>query len=252
MASSPDVGFLGNLTPDQEVKLRQSWAHLLRLCGNDSVTDKVPDESEELLQHLSDRSLDNFRVNFWRFVLGDHPDAVVLRFLRARKWDVRQAMVMLVSALNWREEIGIDETIIRDGESVILKDSPSKKDQEFMMQYRSGKAYTRGLDRQDRPVFVIKVRLHDPTKQSPEAMERFILHSIESLKLMVRDPRDRACLLFDLTGFGLANMDFHVVKYLAQVFEARYPETLGAILVHNAPFVFWGRTSPFALQIVLK
>lgn len=244
MACSTDSGFLGNLTPDQEVKLRQAWAHLLRLCGNDAVTDKVPNQSDQFLQHLADKSVDSFRGNLWRFVLGDHPDAVVLRFLRARKWDVHQAMVMLVSALNWRAEIDIDETIIRDGESVTFKESPSKKDQEFMMQYRSGKAYTRGADRQDRPVFVVKVKLHDPNKQSPEAMETFILHSIESLKLMVRAPRDRACLLFDLTGFGLGNMDFHVVKFLAQVFEARYPETLGAILVHNAPFVFWGMLCP--------
>jgi hypothetical protein len=47
--------------------------------------------------------------------------------------------------------------------------------------------------------------------------------------------------VFDLTGFGLGNMDFHVVKFIVQVFEARYPETLGAVLVHNAPFVFWGK-----------
>lgn len=35
-------------------------------------------------------------------------------------------------------------------------------------------------------------------------------------------------------------MDFHVIRFLVTVFEARYPETLGAVHVHKAPFVFWG------------
>lgn len=47
-------------------------------------------------------------------------------------------------------------------------------------------------------------------------------------------------VIFDLTGFSLANMDYHPVKFMIQCFEANYPESLGAILVHNAPWVFQG------------
>lgn len=43
-----------------------------------------------------------------------------------------------------------------------------------------------------------------------------------------------------MTGFSLANMDYHPVKFMIQCFEANYPESLGAILVHNAPWVFQG------------
>lgn len=57
---------------------------------------------------------------------------------------------------------------------------------------------------------------------------------------MVKPPGDKACLLFDMTGFSLRNVDFHMVKFLAEVFEARYPETLGLTLIHKAPFAFWG------------
>jgi hypothetical protein len=39
----------------------------------------------------------------------------------------------------------------------------------------------------------------------------------------------------------LRNVDLHVFKFLTTVFEARYPETLGVVLIHNAPFVFWGK-----------
>jgi hypothetical protein len=72
-------------------------------------------------------------------------------------------------------------------------------------------------------------------------MESYALHNIETLRIMAKGTHDRACLLFDLTGFGLRNMDFQLVKFLMQIFEARYPETLEVILVHNAPFVFWGK-----------
>lgn len=244
--SHPSVGTLGNLTPAEERKLRQAWSHLLRLCGTDTAADEHSSPASHTNGHTNGNSSPPksdhaaFRNNLWRFILGDHPDALVLRFLRARKWDVQAAIDMLVSAAGWRDEIKIDETIIYNGEDVILRPEPSIVDKEFITQWRSGKSYASGTDREGRQVYVVKVRLHNPSAQSAEAMERYILHSIESLRLIAKPPQDQACLVFDLTGFGLGNMDFHVVKFIVQVFEARYPETLGAILVHNAPFVFWG------------
>jgi hypothetical protein len=248
MIQTTDSGTLGNLTSEQELKLQQAWIHLLRLCGTDleGLTDRHPDRSSQFLQHLNDKikPATEFQYSLWRFIVNDHPDATVLRFLRARKWDVEAAMEMLVSAVNWREETNIDEKIIWTGEGVALKTPPSKTENEFLDQWRSGKSYARGSDRENRPIYVVRVKLHDPKTQGPEAMETYILHSIESLRLLARAPNDRACLIFDLTGFGLKNMDYHVVKFLIQVFESRYPETLGAVLVYNAPFVFWGMFLP--------
>ncbi|KAK4251301.1 CRAL-TRIO domain-containing protein [Corynascus novoguineensis] len=244
------TGYLDNLTVEEQCKLQEAWVHLLRLCGvvNDDESTKlaaVADRTEELRQHLNSDNLsaDVFRSRLWSFILVDHPDVLVLRFLRARKWDVDRAMAMLVSAVNWRHEQGLEAGVIRRGDSIGLaaKESAlSADDKSFMAQYRSGKAYVRGHDREGRPIFIIKVRLHDPKLQSPEAMETFVLHNIETIRATLRYPREKACLIFDLTGFGLKNMDFHVVKFLVQVFEARYPEYLGIVLVHNAPFIFWG------------
>ncbi len=238
-------GTLGNLAPDEEQKLQEAWIHLLRLCGATNIEKSdcpkpTPDLTRELQRQMSDKSPETFRKGLWGFILSDHPDALVLRFLRARKWDVEKAMAMLVSAVNWRIERNIAETIIRAGESVGLKKDPSADDQGFISQYRSGKSYVRSKDKENRLVYVIRVRLHDPGMQSGEAMETYILHNIESLKIMTKPPDDKCCLIFDMTGFGVKNMDFHVLKFLVSVFEARYPETLGVVLIHNAPFVFWG------------
>lgn len=43
-----------------------------------------------------------------------------------------------------------------------------------------------------------------------------------------------------MTGFSLANMDYQPIKFMIQCFEANYPESLGAVLVHNAPWMFQG------------
>ena len=245
MSQLSEGGTLGNLTPEQEAKLRKAWIHLLRLSGHaipEAASADTPDQSPRFLHHLTDngKSPEGFKRALWRFVVNDHPDATVLRFLRARKWDVELAVEMLVSAVNWRRETNLDETIVRAGESVGLAAAPSRTDREFLDQYRSGKSYARNTDRENRPIYIARVRMHDPGKQGAEAMERYILHSIESLRLLARAPHDKACLIFDMAGFGLKNMDYHVAKFLVHVFEARYPETLGAVLVHNAPFVFWG------------
>ncbi|KAL2161764.1 hypothetical protein VTH06DRAFT_7547 [Thermothelomyces fergusii] len=231
------TGHLDNLTADEEAKLQEAWAHLLRLCG---VEAPAPGRR---------RAPAVFRERLWAFVLADEPDVLVLRFLRARKWDVARAVAMLVSAVAWRHERRLEADVIRRGDGGGPDgdggdgdgdgETPDDHGAALLAQYRSGKAYVRGSDRDRRPVFVIRVRLHDPKRQPAEAMERFVLHTIETIRATLRYPREKACLVFDLTGFGLKNMDFHVVRFLVQVFEARYPEYLGVVLVHNAPFVFW-------------
>lgn len=236
---------MDSLTVAEQGKLQQAWVHLFRLCGlhdldGSGALSSTPDRTKQFLQIYKDKSTEGFRTTLWRFILSEHPDALLLRFLRARKWDVELAVTMLVSAMDWRNDNSIDQTIIRGGENVGLIESPTTDEKAFIAQYQSGKSYVRGTDKEGRPIYIIKVRLHDPNAQSSQAMETYILHNIESIRILSTYPLDKACLIFDMTGFGLRNMDFHVVKFLCTVFEARYPETLGLVLIHNAPFVFSG------------
>ncbi|KAH7129853.1 CRAL-TRIO domain-containing protein [Dactylonectria estremocensis] len=240
MSHLSEPGTLGNLTVEEERSLQEAWVHLLRLCGTQCISHDAPDKSHEFLQHVNNQSPEEFKQGLWGSILADHPDVAILRFLRARNWDVVKAVNMLASAINWRDERRINTDIIGQGESVGLKQTQTADEEAFIAQYRSGKSYVRGTDKDNHPIYIIKVRLHDPHKQSAAAMETYVLHNIEMLRIMARDAHDKVCLIFDLSGFGLRNMDFHVVKFLIQILEARYPETLGVVLVHNAPFVFWG------------
>lgn len=248
MTTNMEAGTFGNLTAGEERKLQEAWTLLFELSGVDMGPNHQKSSSYNHLSSLVAQPED-FRQRLWRASPPDHPDVTILRFLRARKWDVEKAMDMLISSLNWREERHINELVIGKGDSAALGADPAtaKEEADFIAQYRSGKSYVRSTDREGRPVYIVRVKLHLPSQQSPESMETYVLHNIETISSMMRSPNEKCCLLFDLTGFGISNMDFHVVKFLVQVFEARYPETLGQVLVHNAPFVFWGESLPVLL-----
>jgi CRAL/TRIO, N-terminal domain len=59
-------------------------------------------QTKEFKEALATSTPQQIHDTFWRMVKADHPDALFLRFLRARKWDVGKAMVMLVATMHWR------------------------------------------------------------------------------------------------------------------------------------------------------
>lgn len=54
-----------------------------------------------------------------------------------------------------------------------------------------------------------------------------------------------------MTGFSMANMDYTPVKFMVKCFEANYPECLGAVLVHKAPWIFQGTSRSFLSSLSL-
>ena len=55
---------------------------------------------------------------------------------------------------------------------------------------RMGKCYQHGHDKQGRPLGYVRVKLHKPSAQSTEVINRFILHIIESTRLLLVPPVD--------------------------------------------------------------
>ncbi|PGH29206.1 hypothetical protein GX50_08041 [[Emmonsia] crescens] len=203
--------------------------------------------NKEFLSALSSQSPEELRVAFWNSIKQDNPDGLLLRFLRARKWDVHKALVMLVSTLKWRsQEWKVDDEIVLKGESAVHENSKSddatkkKEGQDMLHMLRIGEAYCRGKDKQGRPICYINVRLHRIGAYCQSAIEKNIIFQIETSRLMLDSKIDTAVIVFDMTDFGLANMDYIPVKFIIKCFEANYPESLGAILVHKAPWIFSG------------
>ncbi|RAL09646.1 CRAL-TRIO domain-containing protein [Aspergillus homomorphus CBS 101889] len=204
-------------------------------------------QSKEFQQALVDMKPEEIRASLWNMIKHDNPDSLLLRFLRARKWDVKKALIMLISTLRWRlQEVKLDEDIMRNGEHGALKQSQSsdpdekKAGEDFLLQFRMGKSFLHGVDKSGRPICVVRVRLHKAADQGVEALDRFTVYTIETARMMLAPPVETACVVFDMTDFSLANMDYHPVKYMIKCFEANYPECLGVVLIHKAPWIFSG------------
>lgn len=164
-------------------------------------------QTKQYNEALANQSPEVLRATFWSMVKHDHPDALLLRFLRARKWDVEKALVMMVSTMNWRAtEMHVDEDIIKTGESGSLEASkstdPAKKKfgDDFLAQVRMGKSFLHGTDKAGRPMCFIRVRLHKQGEQSEESLERYTVFVIETARMILAPPVDTAVsILFILT-----------------------------------------------------
>ena len=156
-------------------------------------------QTKEFHEALANLSPETLRATFWSMVKHDHPDGLLLRFLRARKWDVEKALVMMVSTMRWRSsDTHVDDDIMWNGEMAALEDAqgsdPAKKKlgEDFLDQMRLGKSFLHGLDKEGRPMCFVRVRLHKQGEQSEEALERYTVYIIESARMILAPPVDTA------------------------------------------------------------
>ncbi|KAL8376706.1 hypothetical protein RB595_007701 [Gaeumannomyces hyphopodioides] len=204
-------------------------------------------QNKIFLETLATQSPESLRATIWSMVKHDNPDALMLRFLRARKWDVERALVMFISSISWRAtDAHIDDEIMRWGEGGAAEDADKgegdaqKLGQDFMKQMELGKSLIHGVDKAGRPICLVRVRIHKAGEQCEESVERYTIFLIETTRLLIKPPVDTATIIFDMTGFSMANMDYAPVKFMIKCFEANFPECLGAVIVHKAPWIFQG------------
>ncbi|KAI9315538.1 CRAL-TRIO domain-containing protein [Dichotomocladium elegans] len=287
------AGHLGYLTDDQTVMLKKMWSRLFELFEQSGDPNSRPPSPKPTEQPKSSGGFFGFGKKeaepqgdlfthaatdprwmseplevamplipgpelcstFWNMVATDNPDAVVLRFLRARKWDLDAAYNMLANTLRWRLAMRVDaivslgETGLRDE---LEKIKPGMGDS-FIWNLNSGKAYLGGPDKDNRGVCFINARFHHKEDQAPEVVKLMTLYVMESSRLVVAQPMETACIVFNLDGFALNNMDFDFVKFLLSCLEAYYPETLGQCIIHKAPWVFstvWNLITPLLDPVV--
>lgn len=174
------------------------------------------------------------RRALWEFIKHDNPDAGLLRFLRARKWDIDRALAMLCAALKFRYEMDVEGIIFR-GEAGI--DDPG-----FLNQFRRGISYIKGNSEApgEHPIYFIHVARHFTNAQKHEVLQKFVLLAMENARQLTTPPYEKAIVIFDMNGFGLKNMDWQCVLFLVKCLEAYYPESLQRIYVHGAPWIFKG------------
>ncbi|KAL8558408.1 hypothetical protein ACOMHN_064755 [Nucella lapillus] len=208
--------FLGQLTPVEEsrlVQLRQWLCHTHK--------EKIPN-----IPHL-------------------------LRFLRARDFNMEKAREMLVHSLAWRKLHDIDRLL--GGYT-----TPEVIDK----YYPGGWHYH---DKEGRPLYILRLGQMDVKGLMRSVGEEAILKHVlakneEGLKLAAEATKKRghpvsACTcIVDLDGLSMRHLWRPGIRALLRIIEtveANYPETMGRLLIVRAPRVFpvlWTLVSPFIVE----
>lgn len=180
-------------------------------------------EEQEVLNSIK-RRLDEVRAEWpegykdWKFT-----NETLFRFLRSRKYDEDKAFHGLVKHVEWRHENKVHEITAEKIEEEVVK----------------RKIFVKGQDKNARPMVWVIAARHDSSDRKIEVMKDFIIGTIvEALESNKNDRDERFNIVFDLSNFGLACMDYEVVKLLVETLQINFPDVLEIAYVVDAPWAF--------------
>ncbi|EEB88724.1 hypothetical protein MPER_13274 [Moniliophthora perniciosa FA553] len=200
------------------------------------------------------------------FVEERMDDATLLRFLRARKFDVALAKKMLLECEQWRKQFGVDD---------IVKNFDFKEKAEVDKYYPQ---YYHKMDKpafdslvvykEGRPIYIERLgkldikALYNITSQERQLQrlvyeyEKFISTRLPACSESVGYPVETSCTILDLHNVSLSNF-YRVKDYVSQassIGQNRYPECMGKFYIINAPYLFstvWALIKPWLDEVTV-
>ncbi|KAL1922951.1 uncharacterized protein VTP21DRAFT_9327 [Calcarisporiella thermophila] len=214
----------------------------------------------DTLTPMQEVTLERFREDIKRegyFDPSRHDDHYLLRFLRARKFDVDATMQMFLNCEKWRKSFGVDELV---------------RTFEFPEAEQVARFYPRyyhKTDRMGRPIYIEhlgSIDLNEMFKITTE--ERMIKHFVIGYE-QLNSERFPACsakagrhieqcfTILDLKGISMIQVPTAIgfVRRTSAIAQDYYPEMMGKMYVVNAPFLFssiWSMVKPFLDEVTVN
>ncbi|CAF3188726.1 unnamed protein product [Rotaria socialis] len=211
-----DHGHINNLDEMQMETLKHYWLALTNaICSQSSLpADQIANSvyGDELF-----------------YMIGyENPDVLPLQWLRICKWNINNAVQKMMDMLKWRHEWGV-QTLLAKGESDLSCE-----------EIKTGKCFLMGYDKAGRPINYVSVNRHVRGQYPQETTQKLTVLTMETVRKLFKSPVETSTIVFDLTGFGLKNMDYQHVKFFVSLIENYYPELFGHAIILNAPWIFSG------------
>lgn len=212
------------------------------------------------LNVYQEAALETFRKELQKAGVFDekrHDDAALLRFLRARKFDILKAKKMLIEEEEWRKEFGVDD---------LVQNFDYSEKAEVMKYYPQ---YYHKTDREGRPVYIEQLGKLDVKKlyaittaerQLQELVvqyEKFATDRLPACSEMQGHLVETSCTIMDLKNVSISSF-WSVqgyVKAASNVSQNYYPERMGRFFIINAPWMFntvWAFVKPWLDEVTVS